>query len=157
MFKKCFAVLVAGLAIAVSGGSVKAQGLDMSQMVQNELNFQKQFYQWAAKGSIEAARWHRINGVPIPFNATTLNQANLANQQAYDRYNQGWYNNSNRTSEALANYSNYAVRGLGPYQGSNGMIYNLPWTHNQYHINQWGQAVPGYNPYRMNVTPYYGR
>jgi hypothetical protein len=39
-------------------------------------------------------------------------------QQGYASYNAGMYNNSQRQSAAVANYSNQAVRGVGPYVDS---------------------------------------
>ncbi len=154
MFKKMILTLIAGLAVHAAADTAKAQ--TMADMVANELRFQNQFYNWAWQGSQDVARYHRLTGQPIPFNAATLVEANRQNQRAYDAYNAAWHNNSNRTGEVMNNYSNYN-RGLGGYQGNNGQVYNLPWTHNQYHIDQYGRAVPGYNPYRENLTPYYGR
>ncbi|NRF71615.1 hypothetical protein HLB44_31970 [Aquincola sp. S2] len=39
-------------------------------------------------------------------------------QQGHDSYNAGWRNNSARQSAAVANYSNQAIRGVGPYVDS---------------------------------------
>ncbi len=157
MCKYLRTLVIVGLVISLQQGTAQAQFLDMSQMVQNELAFQRQFYNWAWQGSVQAARHHRMTGEPIPFNAATLAESNRQTQQAYAAQNQQWYVNSARQSQAMNRFSNEAIRGNGPYQGSDGNLYNLPWTHSQYHINQYGQAVPGYNPYRVNVSPYYGR
>ncbi|MBI2803827.1 MAG: hypothetical protein HYX68_02455 [Planctomycetes bacterium] len=158
MFKKYFPALIASVVILASAAGAQAQHLDMSQMVQNELNFQKRFYNWAWQGSVQAARWHRENGVPIPFNAATIYQSNLEGQRAFNGYIRQSQINSERTSQAIGNWTNGAIRGMGPYYNpSNGAVYNLPWTHNQYHMNRYGQFAPGYNPHRDNVFPYYGR
>lgn len=158
MFKKSLSLLIAGIVVLASAGAANAQNLDMSRMVQNELNFSNQFNQWAWKGSLETARYLRMTGQPNPFNATTLNQANRDLQRTYDAYNRAAQNNSNRTSNAIGNWTNGALRGNGPYYNPNtGANVNLPWTHNTYHINQYGQAVPGYSPYRTNIYPNYGR
>lgn len=42
-------------------------------------------------------------------------QANRTVQEGYASYNQGWYDNSQRQSAAVANYTNQAVRGVAPY------------------------------------------
>lgn len=157
MFKKSLLALFAGLVVLGNVNVAKAQNLDLSHMVQANQAFDQQFNQWAWQRSLEVARWHRETGTPLPFNAMTLNQSNRELQKTYDSYNRQWHVNSNSTSQAIGNWTNGAIRGVGPYQAPNGATYNLPWTHNQYHINQYGQAVPSYNPNRVNLTPYYGR
>ncbi|MBI3149319.1 MAG: hypothetical protein HYZ17_12490 [Betaproteobacteria bacterium] len=48
-------------------------------------------------------------------------------QSGYASYNAGWANNSARTSAALANYSNTAIRGNSHYRDPyTGQTYNLP-------------------------------
>lgn len=42
-------------------------------------------------------------------------QAYRTVQEGYASYNQGWADNSQRQSAAVANYSNQAIRGVGPY------------------------------------------
>ena len=44
--------------------------------------------------------------------------ANRTVQQGHASYNAGMYNNSQRQSAAVANYTNQAVRGVGPYVDS---------------------------------------
>ena len=157
MFKKAFLLVIASVFVLGNVSVARAQNLDLSHIVAANLAFDQQFNQLAWKLSLEAARWHRETGTPIPFNAMTLNQSNRELQKTYDSYNRQAQINSNRTSQAISNWTNGAIRGNGLYQAPNGATYNLPWTHNQYHINQYGQAVPDYNPYRVNVTPYHGR
>ncbi|MBI1833189.1 MAG: hypothetical protein HYR84_17245, partial [Planctomycetes bacterium] len=113
---------------------------------------------WAWQQSLLLAKHLRETGQPNPFNAMTLNKANLENQKAFESYLRHSQINSNRTSAAIGNWTNGAIRGVGPYQNpTNGQTYLLPWTHNVYHINQYGQYVPGYSPYYYNVYPYYGK
>ena len=85
MFKKAVLSLIAGFAIHAAADSANAQS--MADMVANELRFQNQFYNWAWQGSQQVARYHRMTGQPIPFNAATLVEANRQNQRAYDAYN----------------------------------------------------------------------
>ena len=42
-------------------------------------------------------------------------QAYRTVQEGYASYNQGWADNSQRQSAAVANYTNQAIRGVGPY------------------------------------------
>ncbi|MBM3995929.1 MAG: hypothetical protein FJ303_17515 [Planctomycetes bacterium] len=158
MLKKLVIVAVAAVLGLANVGSAKAQFMDMSHMVQAELAFQKQFYAWSWQQSLALAKHLRETGQPMPFNATTLNHANLQNQKAFESYLRSVQHNSNKSSAAISNWTTGAIRGQGPYYSpSNGQMYQLPWTHNVYHINQYGQYVPGYSPYYHNVYPYYGK
>jgi hypothetical protein len=157
MIKKSLAFVIAGLVVAGTSGTVRAQNMDLSHIVQANMAFDQQFNAWTWQTSLALARYYRETGQPIPVNAMTLSAANRRNQQAFDAYNKQWSINSNRTHQAIDNWTTGAIRGLGPYQAPSGQLYNLPWTYNQYHLNQYGQAIPGYNPYRTNLTPYYGR
>jgi hypothetical protein len=157
MFKKSLAVVFTSLVVLGDGGTARAQFMDLSHIVQANMNFDQQAHQWAWQASLAAAKWHRETGTPIPFNAMTIAAANRQTQQVYDSANSQWHNNSNRVSQAISNWTNGAIRGVGPYQAPNGQLYMLPWTHNQYHMNQYGQFVPGHNPYGTNVLPYHGR
>lgn len=158
MFKKMLPLAAVGLVVLGFNGTARAQHLDLSQMVQANLAFERQFDLWARQGSMEVARQLRMSGQQNPFNAMTISQATRDGNRAFEGYIRNAQINSHRTSEAIGNWTNGAIRGNGPYQDPySGALYNLPWTHNQYHINQYGQAVPGFNPYRTNVHPYYGR
>lgn len=42
-------------------------------------------------------------------------RANRTVQEGYASYNKGWADNSRRQSEAVSNYTNQAIRGVGPY------------------------------------------
>lgn len=56
-------------------------------------------------------------------------RANQTVQQGYASYNRGWASNSERTSAALANYSNTAIRGNAHYRDPHtGQTYNLPYA-----------------------------
>lgn len=56
-----------------------------------------------------------------------MQAANNTLKQGYASYNAGWANNSARTSAALANYSNTAIRGNAHYYDPHsGQTYNLP-------------------------------
>ena len=126
----------------------------------------------------EPANWLMTRGNYQGWSYSSLNQINRNNVQHLQLVWQWAMNDSgtNETSPIVHNGILYLVSPshivqaldaktgdliwetrAGPYQAPGGQMYNLPWTHNQYHINQYGQAVPGYNPYRVNVTPYYGR
>jgi hypothetical protein len=56
-----------------------------------------------------------------------MQAANNTLKEGYASYNAGWANNSARTSAALANYSNTAIRGNAHYYDPHsGGTYNLP-------------------------------
>ena len=90
-----------------------------------------------AVGSFEQfAYWDLMTaaGTNIP-GAQQHQQAQFAGQQrahatvmeGYSSYNQGWANNSARQSAAVANYTNQAIRGVGPYSDpSTGRTTMLP-------------------------------
>jgi hypothetical protein len=127
-------------------------------MWQNEVNFQKQFDQWAWKKSVELARHLRETGQQNPFNAMTISKSLSEGNQAFEGYIRNSQLNSAKTSQAIANWNNGAIRNQGLYQAPHGgPAYNLPWTHNVYHINQNGQAIPGFSPYYQNLYPNHGR
>ena len=147
-----------------NAGQAKAQygnefpGLGVGQMWQNEINFQKQFDQWAWKASVDLARHLRETGQKNPFNAMTISKSLTEGNQAFEAYIHNSQVNSAKTSQAIANWNNGAIQGNATYQAPyGGPAYNLPYTHNTYHINQYGQAAPGYNSYYQNIYPSYGR
>jgi len=157
MFKKMFPLLVAGVVVLANVGAAKSQefpGLGVGQMWQNEINFNKQFDQWNAIGSMQVAKWLRETGTPNPFNAMTIHNSINQGNQAFGAYIQNSQVNSWKTSNAINNWTNGAINGNAHYQGNyGGPVYNVPYTHNVYHINQYGQAVPGYSPYYQNIYP----
>ncbi len=68
-----------------------------------------------------------------------LQAANRTRQSGYASYNAGWQQNTNRTSAALANYSNQAIRGYSPYIDPNtGATRMLPYSLPAGQVYSWG-------------------
>ncbi len=146
-----------GLASLCSVPSAQAQFLDLRHMVQNNLNYDHNFHQWAWKRSVQLAR-QIPNNVQLPFNAGTLAEANRQTNLAYGRYNQTQYLNSRRTHQAIGNWTQGAIRGTGTYYNpSTGTTHQLPWTHSGYYQGNYGNyAYPGHlrHGYGRNLYPY---
>ena len=130
---------------------------DINKMAQNELAFQQQFNHMAWQQSLALAKLY--GNRPIPYNAMTIFKANNdAQNYFHNHYLPAVQQNSKVASEAVSNWTKHAIQGIGPYYNpQTGHIYESPWIHNQYHLNRYGEAAPGYNPYRTNLYPYYGR
>lgn len=135
-----------------------AQHLDLRPMVQQNLNYDNWFHHWAWQRSQQLAR-DIPNDVPLPFNATTLSQADRQNQQAWMRYNNSQYNNQNRTHQSISRWTNGAIRGIGPYYHSSGQTELLPWTFAGYHYGPYGQIYPGmvFPDNQQNLIPVWNR
>ena len=80
----------------------------------------------------------------VSNNALALSRHIAANQNAISHEIMAAYDYRSRTTSACVNrWCNEAIMGNQIYQGTNGQLYNLPNTNSQYHLNRFGQAVPG--------------
>lgn len=153
---RTFLCLVVVLAGSLSAGQASAQGfsMDMSQMVQNELNFQNQFYSYVHRRSWELAR-EIPNDQPLPFNAMTISRSVSEGMRAFEGYNQAWHNNSNRQLEAVERWTDGAINGVSPYANPyTGETYNLPYVPDAYHVGPYGYIYSGYDPYNSGGNFY---
>lgn len=95
--------------------------------------------------------------LPPPVTTQQLVDSNRALQDQYSRNNQNWAERSAREGAAVERFSQQAIRGIAPYYNpQTGFQAELPYGPNQYHIDQYHYAHPGYNPQGFNVQPYYG-
>lgn len=110
----------------VNGPRLRAQYQQMLASGRRDLSFE-QFAYWDlmtaagtnVRGALDAQR-RQFEGNQRAYQTV---------QQGYANYNAGWANNSVRTSAALANYSNTAVRGNAHYRDPyTGQTYNLPYA-----------------------------
>lgn len=113
-------------------------------MVQQNLNFEAQFYPWAWQQSQIVAIQTR--GQQIPFDAMTIHRANVRGSEAFGGYIQGLQQSSQRTSDALDNYGRQAIRGYSPYVNPQGQGYWLPYGPEAYYQYQ-GYIYRGPNYY----------
>ena len=144
------AVLASALA-----GEARAQFMDMSGMITQNLMFDQMMEQQAAQ---IARQWYedvqayrRATGdYTTPalsgFNAYTLSQANRETSQAYDAYNQSWHQNSQAMGAAVSRYSEQAILGQQTYVDPNGTTYTLPNGYNHYWSDMEGNTY-GTNTY----------
>lgn len=170
MYRKSLMIAALALAPWFSAGTADAQTLnmDLSPLVQHNAALWNQSMIDAKRVADnyfnDVQRFRQQTGytgpMPSPVSTADLMRSNREMQQAFDSSNAAWHNNSARTSAAVDRWVIGAIRGQGTYYNpSTGQQYQLPWTHNQYHTNQWGQAVPGPAPNGWttnNFYPYYG-
>jgi hypothetical protein len=157
MLHKTFPTLIVGLFCLMGKGEAGAQLLDMNGLIGMEVNFHNQFYPWAWQQSVELAR-QIPDDQPLPFNAMTIYGANVAAGAAWSGYVNGLNYNSHRTSNAIGNWTNGAIRGYGHYADPHtGNTYQLPWQYNGYNVDNYGYASPGirYDGFGTNVFPTY--
>lgn len=162
-------IAAAALVLATLGGAAKAQDMDLSGLMMQNLMFDQMMAQQAAA---YAQQWYdnvqayrQATGdysTPIysGFNAQTLSQANQATSQAYDAYNQSWHQNSQAASDAVGRYSQQAILGQSDYVDPNGYGYTLPNGSNHYWVDNQGQtygtdtyAPPDYQNWYHELTP----
>ena len=141
---------LAGIAVAatmLAAGSARAQFLDLSGMVSQNLAFDasmdQQARSFAQQWYLERQAWRAQTGyygyLPGPFSTQDLLNANRETAAAYDSYNQAWHRNSNATSAAISNYTQQAISGYGNYtDGWTGTTYQLPNHCNQYFMSPQG-------------------
>ncbi len=112
--------------LQVNGPRLRAQYQQMLASGRRDMSFE-QFAYWDlmtaagtnVQGALDAQR-RQFEG---------HQRAHQTVQQGYANYNAGWANNSARTSAALANYSNTAIRGNARYHDPyTGQTYNLPYA-----------------------------
>ena len=155
------AALVATLLALVVSSEARAQYNQpytpfqgFGDMVQMNLNFDRNFEQYNRAGSMWVAQQTR--GQQLPFNAMTIHQSNNAANQAFSGYMNSLQQNSNRQMNAVENWTNQALRGYSPYVNSNGQGYMLPYGPNAYHQTQGGYIRPGTN-YNYQGSNFYVR
>jgi hypothetical protein len=140
-------LIAATALLATLGGEARAQYLDLSGIMMQNMMFDRMMDQFAVDAaqawydSVQAYR--RATGdytTPFysGFNAQTLSQANQGVSQAWDSYNQSWHQNSQAQSDALARYSQYAIRGEQTFQDPWGTSHTLPLGSNHYWIDNSG-------------------
>lgn len=156
MARKLFIAVLVGVSMAAAGQKAQAQHLDLSALVNANLNADQQFFKWAWQRSVELGR--QIPPGQLPFNAMTLSQANRDAANAWGGYNAQWHANQARLGQTFNNLSD-ANRGLGYYHNPHsGQLHQLPWTHNNYHMTPNGYIYPGrvHPHYGQNLNPFHG-
>jgi len=109
--------------LRVNGPRLQQQYQQMLASGKRSMTFQ-QFAYWdlmtAAGTNVQGALQHQRN----QFAGQQAAHATV--QQGHARYNAGWAQNSQRQSAAVANWSNQAMRGVGPYADARGGTQMLP-------------------------------
>lgn len=116
-----FAVFLAVVG-SIIGDKVRADdfpGLGVSHMWANEVAFQNQFYNWAARGAWEVAV-NTPDDQPLPFNAMTISKSLTEGSAAFEGYIHHSQDMSNRQLDAVERFDITAVQGLWPYSDSSG-------------------------------------
>ena len=136
--KKHLLTLAAAAVMTISlapKASAQTLNMDMSWAIRAQNQYQIRgdaFARSMAQSYLHYMQMLRARGytgpsLAIPFNAQTLQEANLQLQQSFARYNAGWAVNSNRTSNAAGDWSNRAIRGCQVVQDYYGNRYNYCW------------------------------
>lgn len=112
--------------LAVNGPRLRAQYQQLLASGQRNISFE----QFAYYDLMTAAGTNVRGGLDAQRRQFEGNQrAHNTVQSGYASYNRGWADSSTRTSAALANYSNTAVRGNAHYQDPyTGVTHNLPYA-----------------------------
>jgi hypothetical protein len=130
--KRLLAVFVLmGLLVVFAPTQASAQNMDMSWGIRSQMALQTQSDAYARS----LAQWYynymqmlRSQGytgpsLPTGFNANTLTQANQAANAAASAYIKSGMINSNRTSNAIADWDYRAIQGYQVYVDPNGYRY----------------------------------
>lgn len=143
MIRRTLLLCSIGICILAGADRAHAQFLDMSRMIQNELNFQNMFYPWAWQGSVRAALATPNHPGALPFNAGTISNSINQSNRAFDGYVQQLRANGRRGDRAMHNWGN-AQRGFWDYYDPPAAtMYQLPYSHNAYHVDRGGYVHPG--------------
>jgi hypothetical protein len=162
-------LIAASALLATLGSEARAQSMDMSDLMMQNFAFDQMMEQQAAAvaqawyDNVQAYR-QATGDYTTPFysgfNAQTLSQANQATSRAYDGYNQSWHQSSQAQSDAVARYSQHAIRGEQTFHDPWGTAYTLPQGSNHYWVDNsgatWGTdtyAPPDYHTWYHPLTP----
>jgi hypothetical protein len=150
-------IFVSGMLAASSVRGQEFPGLGVGDIYQANMQFERQFDQWARVGAWQAAL-ATPNDQPLPFNAMTISNSVSAGNDATLGYIRASQYNSNRACGAVERWDTGAVQGNW-YYGSQygGPAQVLPYVPNSYY-EQNGYLYGGYQQGGNNYYPmYYGR
>src|SRR5690606_16717483 len=94
-----------------NGAPARAQFMDLSHIVQQNIAFDQQFEQNVGRISWELARMIP-DDEPLPFNAMTISKSVSEANHAWSGYNQMYHNWSDRQLGAVDRWIDGAIRGV---------------------------------------------